>query len=475
MKVSLIHPPFTNSIKTTKPRFVDENEGFFPPLGLMYIATYLKIHMPFCKVQVIDANLERLDHAQIAKKAVAYGSDVVGISCWTFSLLDTYYIAKEVKKLSPKTLVVFGGPHISIYPVETLSNEFVDFVVANDGEKAFHELLLEIEGKHDYGNVSNLHYKSNGSVVKSAKEHSENDLDSIPIPERDWTDYKKYYSFIDQINPITTMITSRGCPFKCNFCFKQNSGWRYRGVQNILAEIEYCLSLGIKNFFFWDETFTVNKKRTIEFCKQVLEKKLDIVWSCRSRIDTMDEETLSYMKQAHCLRISFGVESANPHIQKLLNKQVPIPRVIEIFKLMKKLNMISLADFMTGCPDETRKEAFETIDLACELDTEFVQFSLFTLYPCTTLYAEALEKKVVPYDVWHEYAKNPSVDFKPPLWNIFSESEVYEILMTAYRKFYLRPSYIIKKIIRVKSAAELLMYVKAGISFIVSLLRKENK
>ena len=267
------------------------------------------------------------------------------------------------------------------------------------------------------------------------------------------------------------MITSRGCPFKCKFCFQQGTGWRYRNIPGIIAEMEHCVSLGIKNFFIFDETFTVNKERIIKLCDEIKIRKLDITWSCRSRVDTIDEEMMDKLKEAGCDRISFGVESANDEVLRLLNKKIRISRVREVFKLAKKKKLVTLADFMIGCPGENKAVTLETIKLALDLDPDYVQFTLLTLFPATELYEEALKRGIVKNDVWLDYARNPTTAFRPPIWNIYSEEEAKRLLAYSYRKFYLRLSYIFKRMACLGSFREFKRYAKAGFCLIGYLFR----
>lgn len=466
MKIVFVYPPIINSIQTTIPEFVSDNEGYFPPLGIMYIASYLKKYQKDCQIVVIDSVLEKLSYSQIARQAANFNADIVGISCWTFSLIDSLQVAKEIKEVSPHTLVCLGGPHTNIYPKETLSNDYVDFVITNDGEKAFLELVNQLKTNKDFNNVPNLYYKNFGKIVKSPVSYIEKNLDELPFPDRGWTDFSKYNSVMDKVLPVTTMITSRGCPFKCSFCFQQGSGWRARSVPDIINEMEYCIALGIRNFYIFDETFTVNKQRVLELCSAIKNNGLKITWSCRSRVDTIDEEVLDNLKEAGCKRISFGVETANTEVLKRLNKQITIPKAISIFRLAKKKRIVTLADFMIGCPDEDHQRAEETIRLAKLLDPDYVQFALFTLFPATQLYKEALDAGIVKNDVWLSYAINPKLNFKPPLWNIYSEAEVKRMLLIAYKRFYLRLGYILNHFLNFCSFAKFKSYLKAGLNLI---------
>ncbi len=471
MKVALVYPSFSNSIQTTLPEFVNENEGCFPPLGVMYIASYLKKYEKDCDILVIDSVAQKLSRPGIVDKLLSFKPDLVGISCWTFSLIDSLEAAKEIKKRMPDTLICFGGPHATIYPEETLSFEAVDFVITGDGEKPFKELVHQLRGGGDLGLVPNIYYKKDGRLNKSRSSYVEKDLDGLPFPDREATPVGSYYSLMDKERPMTTMVTSRGCPFQCTFCFQQNTGWRYRSVSSIIAEIEHCIGLGIRNFFIFDETFTVNKKRVIGLCDEIKRRKLKIVWSCRSRVDTIDEETIGRLAEAGCRRISFGVESASDEVLTRLNKRINIPQVKEAFRLTKKNGLTCLADFMIGCPGEDKEKAYKSIKLAIELDPDYVQFTLLTLFPATKLYEEALRDGIVKKDVWLEYAKNPKADFLPPIWNTYTAEEAGKILLDAYRMFYMRFSYVLKRLLNLSSFEEFKKYQKAGVGLVKSIFK----
>ena len=463
MKIALVYPPFLNSIQTTLPDFVNENEGFFQPLGILYLASYLKWHKKDCEILIIDAAAEGLDHSQIGRRIESFSPDIVGISCWTFSLIDSIKTAREAKARMPHLLVCLGGPHATIYPRETVSFKEVDFVITGDGEYPFAELLRQLSSGRDFDRVPNLYYKKNGNIEKSPLIHIEKNLDGLPCPDRTLVPMKNYHSIIDKGESITTMITSRGCPFQCRFCFQQNTGWRYREIPGIIEEMQQCVSLGIKNFFIFDETFTVNKKRVLSLCDEIIRRKIGINWSCRSRVDTIDEEIMGRLKKAGCSRISFGVESASEKVLKQLNKKINISRVKDVFRLAKKKGLITLADFMIGCPGEDKDATSETVKLALELNPDYVQFSLFTLFPATELYKEALEKGIVKRDVWLEYAKQPDREFKPPLWDIYKEEEARALLIGAYKKFYFRTSYMVTRMLGLRSMNEFNKYFKAGL------------
>jgi radical SAM superfamily enzyme YgiQ (UPF0313 family) len=441
----------------------------------MYLSSYIKKYKPENDILIIDSILEKLDYEAIADKILRFGADVVGISCWTFSLIDTLETAKVVKSRLPEAKIVVGGPHVNIYPKQTLENTCIDYVITNDGEKPFLALLESIKTNSGFDKVPNLYFKDSAGLHKSIIDHNEEKLDILPFPDRKATSYGSYYNVINAAKSFTTIITSRGCPFNCHFCLKQETGWRSRSVENIIEELSECVKLGIKEIYFFDETFTVNKKRITELCNEIKRLKLNISWSCRSRVDTIDEELILSLKSAGCKMISLGVESASPQVLKNLNKMINIEQALKVFKLLKKHKMASLADFMIACPGERQEDTKMTIELACKMDPDFVQFSMFTLLPCTKLYDDALKSKIIQNDTWRQFAQGPVIGFKPPMWNIYSEQEAVKLLDKAYRAFYLRPSYILRKIYAIKSFKQILLYIRSGLSIMFTMFSKDKE
>lgn len=461
-------------LATTLPDFAVEEQGYFPVLGLSYITAYLKKNIPDINIKILDCYVLKKSYEDIKNEIKSFAPDMVGIPAWTFSYLDTLITARIVKEVNPDIKVCLGGPHVTIYPEETLTQTAVDYVIQGEGEYAFTALVNALRDKKALANIPNLGFKENGKIYVNAPAQELKNLDGLPFPDRTLAPYKMYYSILDKARPVTTMITSRGCPFQCVFCYQKNTGWRYRSAKNIVDEIEECVTLGIKNIFIFDETFTVNKKRVIDICNEILKRKIKIEWDIRSRVDTIDEEMLKILKKAGCKRISFGVEAGNKKILGVLNKQIDLATAEKTIKLSKKHGFIVLVDFMVCSPEETKAEISQSLDLAIKMNPDFVQFSVTTAMPATELYTMAVKNGVLNKDVWREYALNPTEDFEPPLWNIFSRKEAVEILNECYKKFYLRPRYILKKLFGIRSFWEFKMNLKAGLKMLINKKPQKN-
>jgi len=464
MKVLLIYPPKDNLINNNLPEFVSLESGNYPPLGIMYVAGYLQKH-GICEVSLIDAQVEKLGYAQLEERMTSIQPDVVGIYASTLTLVDVILTAKLAKKIDPSIHVCVGGPHVSIYPRQTLTFDCIDSVVIGEGEEAFAHLLAYLEKKSLEISHDGVLLKRNGRIVGSDTHAFVRDLDSLPFPSRELLPFNKYSSVISKSNPITNLISSRGCPFNCLYCFDGQKTYRPRKAQNVIDEIESSVRLGINEFFFFDDTFGVNRARVLEICKGIKERRLNISWNIRTRVNTVDEEVLINLKEAGCHLIVYGIEAGTEEILKVLRKGITIPQVDKAVKLTRKLGITTIANFMLGSPHETRAHILKTIELAIKLKPDYAQFAVTTPYPGTDLYSMAIEKGLFSRNVWESFALKPDKNFVPPLWQEnFSHEELKGFLSLAYKKFYFRPSYIIRQAAKINSLGDILTKSKAALA-----------
>ena len=465
MKVLLINPPAENEVMANLPAVVEEARGYNPPLGLLYLAAMLEQDKRF-QVEVLDAQVEELDYPALREHIQKAGPDVVGITAMTFTLIDVLKTARIVKEIGKEIKVVLGGVHAHIYPEETLGREEVDFLVLGEGEYTFPELLKNLSRPGAWEGIKGIGFKRDGKLIITEVRKFIQNLDEIPFPARHLTPYRRYWSVIAKRTPVTTMITSRGCPFRCSFCHRPQLGKRFRArsAKNVVDEMEECARMGIYEVLIYDDTFTVNRRRVMEICEEIKLRKLEVGWDVRARVDTVDEEMLKEMAGARCERIHYGVEAASARVLRQLNKQITIQRTREVFALTKKYGIATLAYFMLGSPTETEEDIMASIHLARELNPDFVHFTILTPFPATEIYQRAAREGIIKEDVWRNFACGPTPDFQPPYWEEnFTPAQLQDFLNEAYKKFYLRPSYILKEIVKVRSLSELKRKGKAGL------------
>ncbi|MFA5124375.1 MAG: radical SAM protein [Patescibacteria group bacterium] len=463
-KILLINPAQFQPIAANQPEIYDKEIDYLPSLGILYLASYLK-KFGNHEIKIADCGVENISYDGIGDIAKDFKPDIVGITALTFVLLDVIAIIKAIKTSFPGTLIVLGGPHPNLYPNETINLPGVDFIVLGEGEKPFKELIDNIDDREKLKTTPGLIFKLNGEIINTGHCELISNLDELPFPARQLTKYDKYFSIIAQKSPVTTMFTSRGCPYRCLFCDRPYLGkiFRARSAKNVVDEMAEIKKMGIEEIFIYDDTFTINRQRTIDICHEVINRKLEINWDIRARVNTVDEEVLHWLKIAGCRRIHFGVEAGTQKILDILKKDITLEMVEKVIGWTKKEGIETLAYFMIGNPSETLADIEQTIAFAKKIDPDYINVSITTPFPGTQLYDQALETGIIKSDVWREFAANPSTQFIPPLWTEnFSRDELIGLMRQFYGSFYRRPKYIIKKLLAVKSWGELVRKAKAG-------------
>lgn len=476
MKILLANPPYTNF------EGMKDSAGNTMPLNLAYLAAYLRNKVK-CEIEILDCEMQCMGYKEIEEYLTLNTPDIIGITTLTPPMKHVIKMVEMAKKVNPKIFTVLGGIHPTALPIETLIETKADYIIFGEGEITFYELIKGIsENSLRPEEINGLCFRDkSGKIIKNkAREYIKN-LDEIPLPARDLFDLSKYYSAptkkVSDEKMATPILTSRGCAFKCVHCIS-NLLWsrivRYRSVENVILEIEECKNkYGIKEFNILDDTFTLNKKRLIEFCQSIIRKKLDICWICFSRVNTIDEEMVEIMKRAGCKKISFGLESGSQKILDLMNKNATLEMAEKAISAVRKHGIEVHASFMIGNLGETKKTINDTIKFARQFDFDNVTFFITAPLPGTHLYEVAKEKGHIGKETkWEEFA--PLTKTRPILvQENLTEEELIYYQKKAFRKFYLRPKYILYKLKRVRSKEGLKTVIK-GISILIRILRRKH-
>ncbi len=471
-KILLIYPPDHNQVDSQTPNFAHQELVIYPPLGLLYLAGMFRGD-PTVDIKVVDCQVDFKGFDDLARLIKAENPDIVGVTLISNMLFDAYEILKVVKKTAPFARLVVGGPHVTLYPEIVASSDLVDFAIFGDGEYGFKQLVDVLKegsfpSKDLLAKVPGLTYKDeNKKIVKIPNHlHDATDLDQIPFPDRTLVDPAVYGNPGNKSQTAATIITSRGCPYKCNFCDIPHKKYNFRTAANVADEIEEILSLGINEINVMDDTFNLRRQRIVDICNEIIDRKLKFNWVGRGRVYPFDEELAMLLKKSGCYRFHIGIESGSKEILADIGKKISLKQIRNFFKFCRKAKIDVLAYFILGFPDETEEQIQESIHFSKEIGCKYAYFSILSLFPGTPVYELGKTKNVVQGDPWLEFAKNPVKDFKIPFWTeTISRDRLFEILREAYTQFYFSPKYLGQRVIEVlRSPKHTGGMVKAGMA-----------
>lgn len=438
MKVTFLNPPQTNS----KYKFLGV---VAPSLGIGYMAAVLEEHG--YDVDVLDASALELTYDEIGDEILKRNPDIVSISALTPTIGVALDSADKIKQVKPDTVVVLGGYHPTFEYKSVLDEPSVDVVVRGEGEYTFLDLVQTIERGGDLANVEGLafHDEGDSSLIVTPDRPIIHDLDELPFPAFHLFPMEKY-KILNITTNVATIITTRGCPMKCSFCSSaalHGEHMRRRSYENVCDEIEVRLrEQNIDTIAFMDDTFTLNKKFVRDFCAEIKRRNLKFWWGCTSRVDTLDEDLLQTMKDAGCITIFMGVESADQQMLEKMNKNITVSKTERAFRLARKVGIRTIASCVIGMPEDTRKSIANTIAFVKNLNPNYALYSLATPYPGTRFYNETFKKNLIQIKDWSKFTL-----LDPVLKTVdVSSKELRSIQKKAFLKFYLRPGYLAKQV-----------------------------
>lgn len=436
MKITFLNPPQTNS----KYKFLGV---VAPSLGIGYMAAVLETNG--YDVDVLDASALELTYDEIGEEILKRNPDIVSISALTPTIGVALDSADKIKQVKPDTIVVLGGYHPTFEFKSVLNESSVDIVVRGEGEYTLLELVQTLENNGNLADVSGLAFYEDDKLILTPDRPVIEDLDELPFPAFHLFPMEKY-RILNITTNVATIITTRGCPMQCSFCSSaalHGNKLRRRSYMNVVDEIELRLKEEkIDTIAFMDDTFTLNKRFVKDFCCEIKRRDLHFWWGCTSRVDTLDEELLQTMKDAGCITIFIGVESADQQMLEKMNKNITVSKTESAFKLARKVGIRTIASCVIGMPDDTRKSIQKTIDFVKKLNPNYALYSLATPYPGTRFYNETFKKNLVQIKDWSKFTL-----IDPVLETVdCTGNELRKIQKRAFLKFYLRPIYLIKQV-----------------------------
>jgi radical SAM superfamily enzyme YgiQ (UPF0313 family) len=483
MKILMINPPSENTvIECPDDRgedYIDaEDYGAFPPLGALYVLSYLEKHLPGHELFFKDCVAERISHAALRQVIEDIKPDVVGVTSFTISLVDVCKVAETARAVVPGAHICMGGHHPIAFPFEAAQLPQFDSVVVGEGEEAFTELVDALDKGKDFTGIRGVYtarsiQRFTGQAQKDSRFLAHvmvppayiEDIDSLPFPNRNFIKHIDYHSIVGSHRKLATIISSRGCPYSCTFCDVPYKRYRERDVGSVLDEVQQCLDMGYQEFHFYDDLFNITPKKVIAFCDAVEQRRMKFVWDFRGRVNTVTRESLERAKRAGLRQISFGVETGTDEGLQALKKGAKVEQAEKVFRWCRELGIRTIADYMVGLPFErTREDVERNLDFLIGLDPDYMQLSVLSLYPNTKLFDQAVERGLVQEDRWRRFSLNPTRDFVVDHWEeFFSVGQMVEMQKQAYRRFYLRPRYILRSALQTRTWFEFQIKAKGAL------------
>jgi anaerobic magnesium-protoporphyrin IX monomethyl ester cyclase len=426
VKVALVYPYFHPA---------NDNSIFrFPPLGLGYIAAAL-MKRGF-EVELVDCTfMQQRDAIERIKRAKP---QIVGFYSMFSMKKTTKELAYTLRNEGlDDCLFVVGGPLPSWAPEGFL--DVFDVVAMGEGEQTMLEIADCVAQGKELSGVNGLVFKVDKQIVKTASRKFVENLDSLASPTRDLFDneaYKKYY--LERFGYSTTsMITSRGCPFSCDFCSRPIFGadMRTLSVGNIVDEVEEIAALGYDRVWFADDCFTLNRNHLLDVCGEIVKRKVDVGWECLSRVDTIDAQVAEAMKRAGCIGVFFGIESGSDSVLGLMNKHITTSQAERAVYAAKAAGLKAGAFFIVGYPGESSKTVLDTVRFASGLPLDYLSFTLPYPIPGTPLY-ERVKDHGVSIEDWEEPKNYRLIRHKLLCASGFSEGKLKFAIGKAQAQFY---------------------------------------
>ena len=451
--VLLVNPPFPMQERYQS---AFKNVGtILPKLGMLYIASALKDEG--YEVCFIDATLEGCSVEETASKVIDIFPDLIGITTETPNIHRSTILAENIK-LHLDVPIVFGGPHPTLLPQEVLKSNAVDYVIIGEGEVTIVDLIntlnMDSPMERIHG-VKGIGYKKNNNIYLTENRERIKDLDNISFPARYLLDVDRYKPTPHQYKrlPVFNMVTSRGCPFQCTYCSASNI-WerRYttRSVDNVIKEIVHVKErYGAKEIAFWDDLWGMDNNWVDEFCNRMVKDKINVIWSCECRVDTVSEDSLKKMAHAGCWKIFYGLESLDEEILAAINKKAKLGEIYDALLWTRKAGMESHGNFILGLPKETPEKVFAMLEEICKLSLDYAKFNVLTPYPGTVLYNEIKSGKWGTYNEDLDKLTLHHVTFLPYGYKDFDQLD--RMRKIALKKFYFRLNYVTERILSIRT------------------------
>ncbi len=433
--ITLVNPPQTSGAP----------ESGFIPLGIGYLAAVLEQNQ--YQVDIIDCQVQKPTQKELENELNRLQPDAVGVTSTTLTYKSATEIAKTAKQACPDSLIILGGPHVTVLDEQTLREQpEVDIVVRGEGEQTLLELvdLASKSSMKALNKVAGITFRKNGQIVQTPDRPFIQDIDELPYPAFNHFQISKYRLFGKTYLPV---ITSRGCPFQCTFCLASRmcgKRFRARTPKNVVDELEFLRdTYGADAFSFYDDTFTFDRKRAREICEEMKSRKVDLQWDCRTRVDRITKKDLAILRDANCQLIHFGVESGSQKMLNAMKKGTTVEQNARAIKWAKEVGILAAISVVIGYPGETPEMLQQTLDFIRKTRPDYVYMCVAIPYPGTELLDLLQELGWEMTTDWEHFDEQTLVFRNPGI----SPEKIEEVRRNFFNQFF-SPSYILQKSLR---------------------------
>ncbi|MBN2055330.1 B12-binding domain-containing radical SAM protein [bacterium] len=470
MRLALVFNPFSYKLHEENLRIVQKYFGLFPPLSMTWVAAIAEREGH--DVTLVDARTLGLSRQQTIARLKEFRPDLVGFMMTTYMFRETLSWIEAVKR-EIRVPVVVGGYNLRIYPKESVTPEAIDFGVVNSALYTVPRLLEELSDGRRFDTVPGLVFKRGGEIIQTESAPLE-DFNKYPFPARHLLPNELYAEFPTERRNFTVMVTSKGCPMSCTFCEAGRTPYQPRRPELVVDEIEECYRrFDIREIDIFDYEFLISKKRALAICKGIRDRNLDVIWACRARIDSLDDELLKAMSEAGCRRIYYGIESGDQDVLDRLNKGIKVDQIRATIQATRDAGIKTLGFLLAGVPRETPASFRKMVRFARSLDLDYVQFSKLTAKPGTPYWSKMVDDR--GYDYWREYILgNVEEQILDRPWMSMSNNDLDRLTKWAYLRFHLRLGFLFRHTMQVRSYKEFKRKVGAMLDMLFSQERNSN-
>lgn len=475
MRVLFLVPGFEIKVRYNSKLNIDR--GHVHPLGAGVLATILK--MAGCEAKLLDIPVEKMTHEDVVKYISKFQPRFIAVSCWSPTAVAAIALMKDVKEAHKDIPIVCGGPHATAFPETTLKRyQCIDVVAFGEGEGTILELAEHFHGgKTALKDILGIGFRESGDLVFNPPRPRISNLDDLPFVDRSFFKPGGYLPLPQRYKrlPVANLVTSRGCPYSCTFCFEAGRfGLKFRAqsVERVIDEIKYLQrEYGVREINFWDDIFLVNKKWIYALCDALEREKIDIVWTCESRVDHVTPELLQRIAKVGCHSIFYGFETGSNKLLADMKKGTTVEQNRQAAIWTDEAGIGIRASFILGLPGETPELGLETVNFALSLPgLDNLHFCFATPHPGTDLFEEVKDQlNINEEDYVFELSKYTQweLTYIAPGYK-GQEHKLVELRKTAYRKFYFSPSFIWRNLKKIRRFSDLGRYYE-GLKLAIGL------